>query len=94
MSSIIQPLGKKQLTPAEQRLADEATVFKLAAYMLDCYTAILTKNSKNVMAVVMQINALLKTDPSFMMRFKAAQMAIAEAQQKARAKVEPPQDSA
>lgn len=77
------PLSKRQLTPAEQQLADEATVFKLAAYMLDAYTAILTKNSKRLMSIVMEINALLKTDPSFMMRFKAAQTAVAEIQQKA-----------
>lgn len=68
-----------------QMIRDEQTVFGLAVLAMQIHTGTLTKNKNQVANAFLKMGVMLKQNPGFAERFKAAQTAIvAQAQDMAR----------
>ena len=72
----------KQLTHEEKvRINDEHSVFSLATLAIQLHTGTLTKNTAMIANSFLKIEVVLRNNPGFLSRFKAAEEAvIAQAQ--------------
>ncbi len=65
---------RSNLPPDEQAANDQAIIFVLASLMMDTYVAINGRNNVTVARKIMAVSELLKSDPTFVARFKAMQV--------------------
>lgn len=70
--------GKDHLTPEQQKLSDEATVFVLAGTMVATYQMMQAKHGAGVAEVMIKVGIIIGQDPSFLKRFEEAQKVVME----------------
>lgn len=77
---------KPELTPEQlaelQDYMDQQTVFSLATLMVDLHVASAVKDKSGLVNVMLKLAVVLKNNPGFIPRFKAAQREIIERIQK------------
>lgn len=66
----------QRLTPEQQKLSDEATIFVLAGCMMTVYQLMQAKQGRALTDVIMKVGTVLSREPEFIKRFELAQKLV------------------
>lgn len=78
-------MKQEKYTPEQvQEFLDEQAIFSLAVLMVDLHVSSCTKNKQGLVNAMLKAGVVIRNNPGFIPRFKAAQKEIIDQIQKAR----------